>query len=65
MDPKFESQLEATREELEEAKPELETSEQELVEAIQHRAMAGDEGWITHKVQFSEIAAPTKDETER
>ena len=65
LDPKFESQLEAMRQEREEVTTELETSEQERAEAIKDRAMAEDGGWIKQKVQFSEIAAQTKDETER
>ena len=46
-------------------KAELETSEQELAQHLKDQAIAEEEGWISQKVQFSEIATQTKDETEK
>ena len=65
LDVKFEFQLESMRQEIGKVKTELETSKQEPAPQLKKQAINEEEGWISQKLQFAEIAAQTKDETEK
>ena len=44
---------------------ELETTRKDLALKVEEQAVAEEEGWISTKLKFSEIAAQTKEETDR
>ena len=53
------------RQELVKLKAELEMSKKELALKIEEQSVAEEEGWISTKVKFSEVAAQTKEAAER
>ena len=60
-----EDKLEAMGQELTKLKAELETSKQELALKVEEQEIAEQEGWISRKAKFSEVAVQTKEEAER
>ena len=59
------NELEALKQEVEKLKTELEASKQELVLNLKERAVSEEEGWTLRKLQFSEVAAQSKEEAEK
>ena len=57
-------ELEIMGQELAKLQTELEASKQELATKVEEQEVAEQEGWISRKAKFSEVAAQTKEEEE-
>ena len=57
-------ELEIMGQELAKLQTELEASKQELATKVEEQEVAEQEGWISRKAKFSEVAAQTKEEAE-